>query len=807
MLRSLSLTRTTFAATSSTPSTSTHWPTTARGKRSQHHPYPSSRNWSSSINVRVVHHIRNNQFNQSTNKVDVDVDVGHLTCAPSLHFGSLISSTTAAATTHQHPRHRLPKSHFSSWLPMESQRSSSGTIKNNNDIADDLLMKEKLKNRESTSTSGSGSGWSATTSAPSTAADKWSAPSQQQQQQQAKEGSSTSTSTTAARLSELADKVRTEVRNVGQKVEAKLTGKRSDTPTTGSSSSVGDKPTSSSATYTSINEREVEQKSGVIGDERIKTSGAHRSIWQRTLPTAPSFPPLQRDITIQDGCDTVIIGAGISGLTIAYELIRKGRNVVVIDARQIVAGETGRTSAHLAYYMDDTIEDLMKKHGIEQTRRIVESHFDAINSIETIVKRHNIDCDFERVNGYLIQHKKSADAEKNIDKEWDSIHKCGVYPEAKLIPSVDAIEGMNCGKAIMFPNQAQFHPTKYLYHLSKVLTDPNNEEIKQGAQSIGKCTIYCGTHIVKYQGGDNAYVEAKQGHKVSARNIVMATNVPLNLISMIDSVAPYRTYCISASIPKSYRERHGSALFWDDVDPYHYVRLVRADDAKAESDWLVIGGEDHIVGRDDGVEPAQRYANLEKWAKERWPIGAIVDRWSGQVEEPFDDIASIGRNPHDHSNVYIVTGDSGMGLTHGTIAGAILSDMITKQANKYENVYDPSRHKIGAAPEYIAHNASTQLQFARWLAPLHGDVNDIEDLPRCSGMVTRDGLKPIAVYKDKDGMVHKCSAVCTHLKGIVRWNDDEKSWDCPLHGSRFSPYGEVLNAPAKDPLPKCDPTK
>jgi len=752
MLRSLSLTRTTFAATSI--SSTTHW--------------------------------------------------------PSLQFRrSLI------VPKHQHHHHQYQyqqKSHFSTWLPMESesQRSSSmsGVRKNNNDIAADLLTKEK--NRLTAPTSGSGSGWSGPTSASSTgASDKWSVPSEQQQQQQGKEGGSTST--TAASLSEFADKVKTEVRNVGQKVESKLTGKTSsDTSTTrsssSSSSSLGDKPTSSPATYT--NEREVEQKSGVIGEERIKTSGAHRSIWQRTLPTAPSFPPLQRDIAMQEGCDTVIIGAGISGLTTAYELIRKGRDVVVIDARQIVGGETGRTSAHLAYYMDDTIEDLMKKHGIEQTRRIVESHFDAINSIETIVKRHNIDCDFERVNGYLIQHKKSADAEKNIDKEWDSIHKCGVYPEAKLIPSVGAIEGLNSGKAIMFPHQAQFHPTKYLYHLSKVLTDPNNEEIKQGAQaSIGKCTIYGGTHIVKYQGGDGAYVQAKQGHKVFARNIVMATNVPLNLITMIDSVAPYRTYCISAEIPKSYRERHGSALFWDDVDPYHYVRLVRGDDAKSESDWLVIGGEDHIVGRDHGVAPAQRYANLEQWAKERWPIGAIVDRWSGQVEEPFDDIASIGRNPHDHSNVFIVTGDSGMGLTHGTIAGTLLSDLITKQASKYEKVYDPSRHNIRAAPEYITHNAVTQLQFARWLAPLHGDVNDIEDLPRCSGMVTRDGLKPVAVYKDKDGMVHKCSAVCTHLKGIVRWNDDEKSWDCPVHGSRFSPYGEVLNAPAKDPLPKCDPTK
>jgi len=763
MLRSLTRTIT-FAASSSSSTTTTRWTT-----RTFHQSSRGCHN--SSISV-CRHHIRNNQsnqYNQSINEVD------HFICSPSLQFRRQLI-VTQPPHQHQNKRH-------TSWSTMESE--SGQRIKNNNDIAADLL---KEKNRAAMPTSTATAAGAPTSSQ-----------GPKRMEMQPKEAS-TATPTTASSLSELTD----QLRNVGQKVESKLTSKSSDTSTTTSSSSFGDKPTSSSpaASTPSISE----QKSGVSSP--IRTSGAHRSIWQRTLPTAPSFPPLQRDILLQAGCDTVIIGAGISGLTTAYELVRKGRDVVVIDARQVVAGETGRTSAHLAYYMDDTIEDLMKKHGIEQTRRIVESHFDAINVIESIVKRHNIDCDFERVNGFLIQHKKSADAEKNIDKEWDAIQKCGVYPEAKLIPSVGAIEGMNCGKAIMFPNQAQFHPTKYLYQLAKILTNPNNEEIKHGAQaSIGKCTIYCGTHIVKYQGGDNTYVESKQGNRVFARNIVMATNVPLNLISMIDSVAPYRTYCISAEIPKSYRERHGAALFWDDVDPYHYVRLVRGDDAKAESDWLVIGGEDHIVGRDGGVAPAQRYANLEAWAKERWAIGAIVDRWSGQVEEPFDDIASIGRNPHDHSNVYIVTGDSGMGLTHGTIAGVILSEMITKQASKYENVYDPSRHRLRAAPEYLAHNAATQLQFARWLAPLHGDINDIEDLPRCSGMVARDGLTPIAVYKDKDGMVHKCSAVCTHLKGIVRWNDDEKSWDCPVHGSRFSPYGEVLNAPAKDPLPKCDPTK
>jgi nitrite reductase/ring-hydroxylating ferredoxin subunit len=276
----------------------------------------------------------------------------------------------------------------------------------------------------------------------------------------------------------------------------------------------------------------------------------------------------------------------------------------------------------------------------------------------------------------------------------------------------------------------------------------------------------------------------------------MCSNVPLSLLSMIDSVKPMRTYLISAPVLKNSLEQ---CLWWDNNDPYHYVRVIPGE-VHSNQDYVIIGGEDHVVGRDDGRSPEDRYRALETWGRERWPnIGPIHNRWSGQVEEPLDGIAYIGRNPHDYDNVFIVTGDSGMGLTHGTIGGEVICDLIDRKENKYAAIYDPGRLRLKSVPEYLSRNTATQFQFARYLA--QSDVNDIEDIAPCSGAVMREGLRPVAVYKDEHGKIFKCSAICTHLKGVVRWNNDEKTWDCPVHGSRFKPHGQVVNGPAINPLP------
>jgi Rieske Fe-S protein len=236
------------------------------------------------------------------------------------------------------------------------------------------------------------------------------------------------------------------------------------------------------------------------------------------------------------------------------------------------------------------------------------------------------------------------------------------------------------------------------------------------------------------------------------------------------------------------------ALYWDTADPYHYVRLRRLPG----HDLLIVGGEDHKTGQaHDGDE---RLARLEAWAAQHFPeLERIEFRWSGQVMEPVDGVAFIGRNAGDADNVYVATGDSGMGMTHGTIAGILLPDLIAGRESPWAALYDPSRKALRAPLEYAKENLNVAAQYAKdYLGA--GEIASPDDLAAGEGGVLRRGFAKLAVFRDEQGSVHECSAVCPHLGCIVQFNAVEKTWDCPCHGSRFDGHGRVIVGPASRDL-------
>ncbi len=211
---------------------------------------------------------------------------------------------------------------------------------------------------------------------------------------------------------------------------------------------------------------------------------------------------------------------------------------------------------------------------------------------------------------------------------------------------------------------------------------------------------------------------------------------------------------------------------------------------------LIVGGEDHKTGQAD--DASERFGRLEAWTRDRFPAAEGVEfRWSGQVMEPVDGLALIGRNPGEQ-NIYVVTGDSGNGMTHGTIAGILLTDLILGRHNEWERLYDPSRITLRATQEFVKENLNAVAQFVDYATP--GDVDGLNEIASGSGALIRSGLTKVAAYRDSQGVLHRCSAVCPHLGCIVDWNSAEKTWDCPCHGSRFDPYGNVLNGPANTGL-------
>ena len=489
-----------------------------------------------------------------------------------------------------------------------------------------------------------------------------------------------------------------------------------------------------------------------------------KSVWAASAPLA-KYPPLQENLHT----DACIVGAGISGLTTAYALAKAGREVVVLDDGPVAGGMTQATTAHITNMHDDRYFEVEKLHGREGARLAADSHTAAIERIETIVRQERIDCDFTRLDGYLFLAE--GDKRETLERELDAARRAGLR-------AVDLVErapftSFDSGPALRFPNIAQFHPLKYLAQLAQAIT-------RLGGR------IYTDTHVGALEGGVPAVIQTRE-HVVSAEAVVVATNVPINdRVTIHTKQAPYMTYVIAARVP-DHAVPH--VLAWDTGDPYHYIRRY--------GDLLIVGGEDHKTGQ--AHDTTQRYERLERWARQRFPImGPVEFRWNGQVMETQDYLAFIGRNPMDHDNVYIVTGDSGMGITHGTIAGMLISDLILGRSNPWAKLYDPGRVRIGAAADFVRENSNVALQYTEWLTG--GDVSSADQIKPGSGAIVRKGLEKIAVYRDAQGALHERVAACPHLGCIVQWNAAATSWDCPCHGSRFDAYGKVINGPANHDL-------
>jgi glycine/D-amino acid oxidase-like deaminating enzyme/nitrite reductase/ring-hydroxylating ferredoxin subunit len=504
-------------------------------------------------------------------------------------------------------------------------------------------------------------------------------------------------------------------------------------------------------------------------------SGTTVSVWMATADLQ-ECQPLSEKIT----ADVCIIGSGMAGMSTAYMLAREGKKVVLLDDGPPAGGETSRTTAHLTFYNDDGLSKVEQRHGFEGLKLATDSHRAAVDRIEQNVKELGIDCDFQRLDAYLFI-SPSGLKEDFLQAELDAAHRIGLTG-AQWAPRAP-IDGFDTGKCLKYPDQARFHPLKYLAALEQAIL-----------QSGGR--IYNNTHASTFKGGPQAHVETRSGGRVDCGAIIVATNSPVNdLVAIHTKQIAWRTYVVGARVRKG--SLH-NALYWDTEDPYHYVRLQELDD---QFDVLIVGGEDHKTGQ--AYDADQRWKRLEEWGRERFKMMQDTEfRWSGQVMEPVDFLAYIGRNPLDASNVYIATGDSGMGMTHGTIASILLSDLVMGRNNPWEKLYDPGRVNLKSTPQYVKENVEIVAKYKDYFTG--GDVKSIEEIAPGQGALMRDGLTKVAVFKDDSGTINKCSAICTHVGCIVHWNPGEKTWDCPCHGSRFDPYGKVVNGPANTDLKKLD---
>lgn len=472
--------------------------------------------------------------------------------------------------------------------------------------------------------------------------------------------------------------------------------------------------------------------------------------------------------------EVVVIGAGLTGLTTACLLARAGRSVMVLDDGPVGGGETGRSTAHLSTAIDSLYLNLERLHGPDGARLAAASHVAAIDRIEQFVREEKIRCDFSRLDGYLF-NPPEVPGGVDLAAELAAVHRAGLL-DAELVLATP-VPLLATGPVLRFPRQAQLHPLKYLAGLAAAL-------LRLGGR------LHPATRVVDVRGDGHLEVEARNGAIVTCQHVVIATHAPINdRLVLAAKQAAYRTYAIALTLPPG---AVPVALYWDTLDPYHYVRVV----AGRGENRLIVGGEDHKTGQAD--DAALRYARIEAWARAHFPrLGRVQQRWSGQILESVDGLAFIGRYPRGDDRIYVATGDSGHGITHGTIAGLLITDLIQGRPNPWTELYSPARLPPAAAVDVVAENLNELAQYGDWFT--RGAATR-EQIGRNEGAVIREGLLKVAAFRDAHRKLHACAAVCPHLGGIVRWNHGEQSFDCPVHGSRFNRLGRVINGPANQDL-------
>ena len=362
------------------------------------------------------------------------------------------------------------------------------------------------------------------------------------------------------------------------------------------------------------------------------------SVWMQS-GEIPVNPALTADMKT----DVCIIGAGIAGLTTADLLLKEGKSVVVLDDGPMGGGQTERTTAHLSNAIDDRYTEIESWHGQDGAKLAAESHTAAIDTIEAIVARERIDCDFERLDGFLFSPAETGP--ELLENELHAARRAGLT-DVELIQS-SPIPSFDTGVCLRFPRQGQFHPRKYLAGLTKAIRGMGGKMFTQ-------------TRAEKVECGPPGRVTTQGKFTITATDVVVATNTPFNdFVTMHTKQAPYMSYVLGFRVPRGTVPR---ALYWDTEDPYHYVRLqsLPVDKAAGEPSGeslmealLIVGGEDHKTGQANDSE--ERYARLEAWTRERFPMaGTRCCQWSGQVLETMDGLAYIGRNPLDGPNIFIV---------------------------------------------------------------------------------------------------------------------------------------------------------
>jgi glycine/D-amino acid oxidase-like deaminating enzyme/nitrite reductase/ring-hydroxylating ferredoxin subunit len=500
----------------------------------------------------------------------------------------------------------------------------------------------------------------------------------------------------------------------------------------------------------------------------LHSVGKAESVWVDTTPTT-NYPTLNKELKV----DVLVVGGGITGINCAYLLQAEGKKVAVIDRDRIVSGVTGYTTAKLTSLHDVIYDHLIKSFGEDKAKLYWEANETAIDLYESISKKEKINCDFKRVSAYTFTSEKKN--VKQIEKEIEAAKKLGIpakYYEQLPIPfQVEA--------AVEFPKQARFHPRKFLLALA-------DRFIKKGGY------IFENTRAIGLEEGEPCKVETDKG-SILAKKVIMASHYPFHDKAMYFSrLVQIRSYVLGIQV----KDKVPDGMYIGLEPPYYTLRKVPTD----KGEIIIFGGQDHKSGQEP--DTIDCYKKLEKAAHTFFDIKKILFHWSTQDAVTPDKVPYIGLHTPRSKHVYVATGFNEWGMAHGMVAGVLLKDLIMRRKNPWQELYDPNRFKpVAQGPKLIKENVNVAKEIlSGYLSSMKKEV--LSSVKKGKARVITIDKEKVAVYRDEKNSIHAVSAVCTHMGCIVNWNNAEKSWDCPCHGSRFSYKGKVVQGPAVKDLKK-----
>jgi glycine/D-amino acid oxidase-like deaminating enzyme/nitrite reductase/ring-hydroxylating ferredoxin subunit len=504
----------------------------------------------------------------------------------------------------------------------------------------------------------------------------------------------------------------------------------------------------------------------------MKRDGECISLWQHQMPVY-----VTKDDDLNGEIDVVIVGGGITGISTALRLQQSGKKCIVVEAQNIGFGTTGGTTCHLNTLMETPYYQIQKDFGEKSAHLIAVLAHNSIDLIKKNIKENSIDCQYQNKSAYLFAQDEEQAEELN--KIISSAKKMGV--RADFTESLPAPFVFN--KVAKIEDQGQMHASQYLYGIAEAFE-------KTGGKIVQHCKV---TEVSTYE--NETFVTTTRG-RIKTKFVVYATHIPpgINMLHLL--CAPYRSYVLAVKLIRN--DQYPESLIYDMEDPYHYYRTQEVDGVK----YLIAGGEDHKTGHEENTNHC--FKKLESYVRNHYMVDSIEFQWSSQYFESADGLPYIGHLPGNPKNVFVATGFGGNGIIYGTASAIILTDLICNGYSEYKDLLDPDRIKsvVGFASviKEATNEAGSQIERRFEIEKIQGVV----ELAKGEAKIVKYESNSVGIYKDENGKLFAVNPSCSHIKCTIGWNNAEKSWDCPCHGSRFSYTGELLTAPARKDLEIID---